>query len=83
MCRRLKCLRAFANIPVVLLSAMPEPVDEIHYWTALLRKPASIEVLLDTVDTFIASRLTYARITRASEHDTAKRWRAIDSRCWP
>ncbi|CAB3731095.1 Regulator of RpoS [Paraburkholderia graminis C4D1M] len=83
LCRRLKCMPSFAEIPVILLSAMPEPVDEIRCWTAFLRKPASIEVLLDTVDRFVAARLTYARAAYPSEHHIAARWQAIDSRCWP
>jgi CheY-like chemotaxis protein len=83
LCRRLKCMPSFAHVPVILLSAMPEPVDEICYWTAFLRKPASMEVLLDTVDTFIAARLTYARAPRVSEHHAGGRRQAIDSRCWP
>ncbi|APA88125.1 response regulator [Paraburkholderia sprentiae WSM5005] len=83
LCRRLKCRAVLSGIPVVLLSALPEPTGDVRCWTAFLRKPASIEVLLDTVDTFIAARLTYARAPRDSEYPTAARWRAIDSRCWP
>ncbi|MFM0377858.1 response regulator [Paraburkholderia strydomiana] len=83
LCQRLKCMPLFADIPVILLSAMPEPVDEICYWTVFLRKPASMDVLLDTVDTFIATRLRYARAARPSTDHIAARWQAIDSRCWP
>ncbi len=83
LCWRLKRVSLFADIPVVLLSAMPEPADEIRCWTAFLRKPASTEALLDTVDRLIAARLTYAGARRAAEHPTAARWQAIDSRCWP
>ncbi|WP_027803247.1 response regulator [Paraburkholderia dilworthii] len=83
LCWRLKRLSMFADIPVVLLSAMPEPANESRCWTAFLRKPASMEALLDTVDRFIAARLTYSRAPRASEHHTAARLQAIDSRCWP
>ncbi|MDR6472163.1 CheY-like chemotaxis protein [Paraburkholderia graminis] len=83
LCRRLRCAPVFAGIPIVLLSAMPEPVDEVCYWTVFLQKPASMEVLLDIVDTFIAARLTYARAAYPSEHHSAARLQAIDSRCWP
>ncbi|HEY2022947.1 response regulator [Paraburkholderia sp.] len=83
LCRRLRSRTGFSDIPVVLLSAMPEPTGEIRYWTAFLQKPASAELLLDTVDTFIAARLTHTRPSRASEHNTAARRQAIDSRCWP
>jgi CheY-like chemotaxis protein len=83
LCRRLKCAPAFAGVPIIQLSAMPQPVDETCYWTVFLRKPASMDVLLDTVDTFIATRLTYARAVRPSTDHIAARWQAIDSRCWP
>ncbi|MGF6932162.1 CheY-like chemotaxis protein [Paraburkholderia sp. UCT70] len=83
LCRRLKCQAVFSGLPVVLLSAMPEPTEEIRCWTAFLRKPVSIAALLDAVDRFIAARLTYARAPRDSEYPAAARWRAIDSRCWP
>ncbi|MBB5410239.1 CheY-like chemotaxis protein [Paraburkholderia sp. HC6.4b] len=83
LCRRLKCQAVFSGLPVVLLSAMAEPTEETRCWTAFLRKPASIAALLDTVDRFIAARLTYARAPRDSEYLAAARWRAIDSRCWP
>lgn len=83
-CRRLKCGggAAFSDVPVVLLSAVPEP-EGIRCWTVFLRKPAAIERLLDTVDKFIAARLTYARAPREFEYQTAARWQAVDSRCWP
>lgn len=83
LCRRLKCEAPFSAVPVVLLSAIPEPTEGIRCWTVFVRKPASIEALLDTVDRFIAARLTYARSPRESEYPTAARWRAVDSRCWP
>ncbi|MFP3429780.1 response regulator [Paraburkholderia graminis] len=83
LCRRLRCAPVFAGIPIVLLSAMPEPVDEVCYWTVFLRKPASMEVLLDIVDRFIAARLTYKRAPHTAAHHAAARWQAIDSRCWP
>ncbi|MBB5465181.1 CheY-like chemotaxis protein [Paraburkholderia sp. CI2] len=83
LCRRLKCQAVFSGLPVVLLSAMPEPTEGIRCWTAFLRKPASIAALLDAVDRYIAARLTYTRAPRDSEYPAAARWRAIDSRCWP
>jgi CheY-like chemotaxis protein len=83
LCRRLKSGVAFSDVPVVLLSAIPEPTEGNRCWTVFFRKPASIEILLDTVDSFIAARLTYARAPRESEYPTAARWQAVDSRCWP
>jgi CheY-like chemotaxis protein len=81
LCRRLKCEAIFSDLPVLLLSAMPEP-REVRCSTVFFRKPASIEILLDTVDTFLAARLTYTRTPFDSGYPIA-RWQAIDSRCWP
>ncbi|WP_368622242.1 PleD family two-component system response regulator [Paraburkholderia sp. BR13444] len=67
LCRHLKCGAAFSGVPVLLLSAMPEPTAGIRCWTAYLRKPVSMEELLDTVDMFIAARLTYGRALGDSE----------------
>ncbi|OLL27552.1 response regulator [Burkholderia sp. SRS-W-2-2016] len=83
LCHRLRSRAGLSDIPVVLLSAMQEPREGGRYWTAFLQKPVSVELLLDTVESFIAARLTYTRMSRASEHHTAARWQAIDSRCWP
>ena len=83
LCRRLKCQPAFAETPVVMLSAMPEPAYAGRCWAAYLRKPAAIEELLRTVDAFMAERLPNARATSASEYFAWSRWRAIDSKCWP
>jgi len=83
LCRRLKREAAFPDLPVVLLSSMPEPTDRGGCWTAFLRKPASIEALFDAVDRFIAVRLTCVQTPRVPEHANVVRWPAIDSRCWP
>ncbi|WP_110856636.1 response regulator [Paraburkholderia silvatlantica] len=82
-CRRLRCRGAFSHVPVVLLSGMPEPTREPLGWTVFLRKPASIDMLLDTVAMFTAARLTYAASSQAAGFPVAARWRVIDSRCWP
>ncbi|WP_327359596.1 response regulator, partial [Caballeronia humi] len=59
--RRLKYQLTLAGIPVVMLSALPEPPDEPRCWAAFLRKPAPIDLLMHTVDLFIAQRLTTTR----------------------
>jgi CheY-like chemotaxis protein len=53
LCRRLKYQPPLAGIPVVMLSAMPEPPDEPRCWAAFLRKPAPIDLLMHTVDLFM------------------------------
>ncbi|MFM0179060.1 response regulator [Paraburkholderia aspalathi] len=83
LCRRLKCQPSLAGIPVVMLSAMPEPPDEPRCWAAFLRKPAPLDLLMHTVDLFIAQRLTSKRSEAAGEERSPSRWRPVDSRCWP
>lgn len=83
LCRRLKYQPSLAVIPVVMLSAMPEPPDEPRCWAAFLRKPAPIDLLMHTVDLFIAQRLTTERPGPACEGQSPSRWRPVDSRCWP
>jgi CheY-like chemotaxis protein len=83
LCRRLKCQPALAWIPVVMLSAMPEPPGEPRCWAAFLRKPAPIDLLMHIVDLFVAQRLTTKRNEAAGEEQSASRWRPVDSRCWP
>ncbi|MEZ0606083.1 PleD family two-component system response regulator [Paraburkholderia sp. IW21] len=83
MCRRLRCQPALANIPVVLLSALQEPEIGPRYWSAFLRKPASLNILMHTVDLFLAGRLTSAKLAPNCEEARPSRWRPVDSRCWP
>jgi len=82
-CRRVRCQPAFADLPIVMLSGMPEPMDAAPSWTAFFRKPADLTVLLRTVDCFIAERLpTVPRAYRYPEQ-APSRWQTVDSRCWP
>ncbi|MFM0653563.1 response regulator [Paraburkholderia sediminicola] len=83
LCRRLKWQPAFTNIPVVLLSAMPELEIGPRYWSAFLRKPAPLDLLMHTIDLFIAGRLTSARMASRGEEAAPSRWRSVDWRCWP
>jgi len=82
-CRRVRCQPAFADLPIVMLSGMPEPMGAAPSWTAFFRKPASFEDLLRTVDSLIAERLpTVARAYRYPEA-APSRWQPVDSKCWP
>jgi hypothetical protein len=48
---------ALADLPTILLSAMPEPENEPHCWTLFFREPANLDALLSTVSTLVAERL--------------------------
>jgi CheY-like chemotaxis protein len=57
LCRRVRCQPALADLPIVLLSAMPEPEQEQRCWTVFYRKPADLDALLNTVSALAAGRL--------------------------
>ena len=57
LCRPLRSQPALAELPIILLSAMPEPEGEPRCWTVFFRKPADLDALLSTVGTLIAERL--------------------------
>jgi CheY-like chemotaxis protein len=83
LCRRVRCQPAFANLPIVMLSAEPEPTGRVRCWSAFFRKPADPTLLMQCVDAFIAERLATLSGPREFEHAAAGRWQAMDPRCWP
>src|ERR1700751_4641137 len=50
LCRRVRCQPAFANLPIVMLSAEPEPTGRVRCWSAFFRKPADPTLLMQCVD---------------------------------
>ncbi|MFM0008521.1 response regulator [Paraburkholderia dipogonis] len=83
LCRRVRCQPAFAHLPIVMLSAMPEPRDGPPCWSAFFRKPADLAMLLRTVDTFVAGRLAAVSARPGAEGRAASRWRPVNPRRWP
>ncbi|MFP3564041.1 response regulator [Paraburkholderia sp. SIMBA_030] len=58
LCRRLRCQPVFAQLPIILMSAAPEPTVGPPSWTMYLRKPVDLSSLLHALDCFAAHRLT-------------------------
>lgn len=83
LCRRIQCQPALAHVPVVMLSAMPEPGDRPRCWSAFFRKPADLGMLLRTVEAFIAERLAAGYAPPGAEDRAASRWQPVNPRCWP
>lgn len=83
LCRRVRSQPAMSNMPIVMLSAMPEPGDGPACWSAFFRKPADLVILMHTVDRFAAQRLTARPKLLAAEKGTPSRWQPVNSRCWP
>lgn len=83
LCRRIRCQPALAHLPIVMLSAMPEPGDGRPCWSAFFRKPADFDMLLRTVEMFISERLSAVTVPSAAADRAPSRWQPVNSRCWP
>src|SRR3954466_10885283 len=73
LCRRLRRQPVFAQLPIVLMSAAPEPAVGPPCWTMYLRKPVDLSSLLRALDCFVAYRLT---VTSGSNPEADRRPRA-------
>ncbi|MFM0485167.1 response regulator [Paraburkholderia strydomiana] len=82
LCRRLKCLPAYAQLPVILLSAVEEPTG-IRCWNLFIRKPADTSSLLSSVESLAVGHVRHSHATCAVDDYSGSRWRAINWRCWP
>jgi CheY-like chemotaxis protein len=82
LCRRLRCLPAYAELPVILLSAADEPTG-IRCWNLFIRKPADTSTLLNPVESLAVEHVRHSHSNCAVEHYSSSRWRAINWRCWP
>jgi CheY-like chemotaxis protein len=83
LCRQVRCQPAFAQLPIVVLSAAPEPPDGSPRWSTFFRKPADLSSLMRAVDSFVAERLTTAYFTLVCADPASSRWQPVDARCWP
>jgi CheY-like chemotaxis protein len=83
LCRRVRCQPAFAHLPIVMLSAMAEPGFAPRCWSAFFQKPADLQKLLQTVNAFVAARLTTSIMSPGFAGRTPPRWRPVNERCWP
>jgi CheY-like chemotaxis protein len=56
LCRMVRAQPAHSELPILMLSAAPEPLEGRH-WTRFLRKPASVGELTEVIDAYVAVRL--------------------------
>lgn len=89
LCRLVRAQPAYVDVPILMLSAAPEPRNVPNLWTRFLRKPASFADLLMFIDVHVAARLCLrasgvspASVLRCAER-AASRWAAVDVRTWP
>ncbi|MEX3815055.1 response regulator [Paraburkholderia sp. BR13439] len=81
------------EMPVLMLSAAPEPLRGAQCWNRFLRKPVSLGDLIEAIDAHVAIRLTAARAHYSSGASVssalrylcpaASRLPAVHSGCWP
>ena len=83
LCRRVRRQPAFSQLPIVILSAAPEPADVPPSWSIYFRKPADLSSLMRAVATFVADRLTSLCAPPVCADRLPSRWQPVDPRCWP
>ncbi|MGC2040468.1 MULTISPECIES: response regulator [Paraburkholderia] len=82
LCRRLKCLPAFAKLPVILLSAVKESPG-FPCWDLFIRQPVEMPSLTTTIETLAVAYLMLSRANDAVDYYGGPRLRTINWRCWP
>jgi CheY-like chemotaxis protein len=91
LCRRVRAQPAHSALPILMLSAGPEPGHTRQNWNRFLRKPASFNDLTATIDAHVVVRLTatpkpHPRSVRALtmyQCPPASRWQPVSDHCWP
>ncbi|MEC5409978.1 response regulator [Paraburkholderia sp. MPAMCS5] len=92
LCRWVRAQPAHHDMPIMMLSAAPEPSGAPRWWTRFLRKPASIDQLTDAINAHVAVRLTTEARPRCHasryallkcQYPAVSRWAAVNADCWP
>lgn len=92
LCGIVRAQPGYSELPILLLSAAPEPRRMPHPWTRFLRKPASFDDLEAAIDAHVALRLTTlkrfslhasVRAVLMCEHPPASHWQPVSTDCWP
>lgn len=88
LCRLVRARPVHSSLPILMLSAAPEPRHIPRVWTRFLRKPASFGDLAATIDAHVAARVTHRHhvsfgpMLRCTD-TAASRWKPVNARCWP
>ncbi|TDG03247.1 response regulator [Paraburkholderia guartelaensis] len=88
LCQMVRAWPVFSGLPIVLLSAAPEPEGCPRCWSRFLRKPVQVTLLIEAVDAYIAERLTVARsrcrhAAGRFQYLGAPRWAPVNTTCGP
>ena len=85
LCRLARAEPAHFALPIVMLSAAPEPQTG-RYWTCFFRKPVRFDELTAVINAHAAVRLSGYKLPHAVPLFACRvveRWPELDSRCWP
>jgi CheY-like chemotaxis protein len=96
-CRQLRANPEHRDLPIVMLSAAPEPlVDGVRYWTHFMRKPASFARLPFAIAAEAGTRANtrsastprpksgvLARVALQCQTPCASRWQPVHAPSWP
>ncbi|BCG05427.1 response regulator (plasmid) [Paraburkholderia sp. PGU19] len=77
LCRQVRSRPTTRELPIILLSALPEPADGPPCGCVYFRKPANLDVLVQSASRLIAHHMYLAIAAPAG------RWQGVDARCWP
>jgi CheY-like chemotaxis protein len=92
LCLWVRSQPAHGELPIVMLSAAPEPAGCPRCWTRFLRKPADLGDLSRVIHAHVAARLTGRRRSLCKvcayaalkcQDPSASRWPAVNADCWP
>ena len=83
LCQMIRSQPAFADLPIVLVSSAPEPIERVRCWSTYFRKPVPIANLLDAVNRYAAARLAYSEAGENVAAGVAQRFHPLKPQTWP
>jgi len=92
LCRLVHAQHAYSELPILMLSAAPEPLNPWTSWGRFLRKPARFEELAAAIHAGVERRMItgkqHSRTVSVSavlrcQFPAASRWQPVHAGCWP
>ncbi|MCC8405311.1 response regulator [Paraburkholderia sp. MMS20-SJTN17] len=92
LCRLVHAQHAYSELPILMLSAAPEPPNPWTSWGRFLRKPARFEELAAAIHAGVSRRMITgkqpSRTVSVSavlrrQIPAASRWQPVHAGCWP
>ncbi|MFM0223676.1 response regulator [Paraburkholderia dipogonis] len=83
LCRRLKRYPALAQIPVIMISALPPEHQKQTLWNAFFLKPVDLDAFESTVGLLLLSRPSRETMPPVFSDRAISRWQPVSSKCLP